>query len=142
MEGFSILELLVVLCITFIVSGICYMSLRRSDVQGLTSCMRTLDEFMLHARARAMSGKIDSIISFHLETNRAEPAWPEAPIVFPPTCRLQAAAFGVEGQRETKMVFYPSGNATPGHLLFISPANSFCTLTQTLRGISTVRCLP
>lgn len=141
MAGFTLLEILIVLSISLILSASYCFYLGDSHSQSLPSCIKQLDEFLSHARARAMAAKTESQITFNIEENFVQPNWREAPLRFPDTCKIRAAVFGVQGEQEAHMLYYPSGNASPGHVLIEGPVST-CRYTQTIRGARTTRCVP
>jgi len=141
MQGQSILELLVVLVISLVLAGGLVFTLSGREAVNPRECVGRLEELLSHARARSAAGKLESRIEFRTSSNEAVPTWREPALRLPLSCRIQSAVFGLEGEREPSLVFYPSGNASPGHLL-ISGSDSACRLTQTLRGARNLRCAP
>ena len=141
MGGYTLLEVLVVLSISLILSAAYGLRLSDNRSQSLPGCMKQLDDFLSHARARAVSAKSPSIITFNIEENSAQAHWREEALHLPDTCKISAAAFGVQGEKGAQMLYYPSGNASPGHLLIVGTAST-CRYTQTIRGASSIRCVP
>lgn len=122
-EGFSLLEMLVVLAITGLMIGLSAPALR--DVSGRRSLERGATEiaaYLRDARVQAVLSGSDTVVSLDLERRLVTASWPKPGLELPEgvTIKVTSAREEMVSAVVPSVRFFADGSATGGHILLQS----------------------